>query len=66
MTRRSFKTGRTLVKVAIDVDMTEFPALKASFIVMGMVMSEEGVIVAASPLNLGVGDSDLCFLGQRG
>ena len=54
MARKSFKTGGTLIQVAVDVDVVEFPVL------------EVGFMVTASPPDLGMSDSDLFFFGQRG
>ena len=37
VTRRGFETDRALVKVAVDMDVSEFPALEAGFMVVGVV-----------------------------
>ena len=35
MARRSLKTGETVVQVAVDTDVTEFPALETGLMVSG-------------------------------
>ena len=64
MTGGSLETGGALIQVAVDVDMTEFPALEAGLVVAGMVTSEGCVVVAAGPPDFGVSDSNLFFIGQ--
>ena len=64
MTGGSLETDEALVQVAVDVDMTKFPALEAGFMVTGVVMSEGCVMVTASPPDFGVSDGGLFFFGQ--
>ena len=66
VTQRSFKTGGVLIEMPVDMDVSKFPALEAGLVVPGVILSEECVIVAASPPDFSVGDSNLLFLGQRG
>ena len=65
MTWGSLEAGRALVEVTIDVDMPKFPALKAGFMVSGVVTGKGCIVVAASPPDFGVSDSNLFFQGQR-
>ena len=60
----SLETGGALIQMAVDVDMTEFLALEASFMVMEMVTGEGHVIVTASPPDFSMGDSDFFLFGQ--
>ena len=61
----SLETGGALIQVAVDVDMTEFPALEAGLVVTGVVTGKGCVMVAASPPDFSASDSDF-FFGQRG
>ena len=54
------------VKMAVDADVTEFPALKAGLVVAGVIISEGGIMVTAGPPDFGVGEGDLFFFGQGG
>ena len=54
-----------MIEAIVDSDVSKFPALEAGFMVAGMAMSEGHIVVAASPPDLSVGDSDLFFLGQK-
>ena len=63
MARRSLETGGTFVKMAVDLDVTEFLALKAGLMIAGMVMSKGHVMIAASPPNFHVSDGNLFFFG---
>ena len=47
--------------MAVDVDVSEFPALKAGFMVVRVVMGE-GHVVAVSPSDFCVSDHILLFL----
>ena len=60
----SLETDGTFVEVTIDVDMTEFPALETGFIVVGRVMREGSIMVAASPPDFSVSDGNFFFFGQ--
>ena len=62
MTRGGFEKGGALVEMAIDVDVTELPALETGFMVAGVVTSKRHVMVAASPPDLGVSEGDFFFL----
>ena len=64
MIRGGPKTGEALVEATVDVDIPEFPALEAGFIVTWVVMDKRCVIVTAYPPDFGMGDSNLLFLGQ--
>ena len=60
-----FETGGTFVKMAVDMDVTEFPALEAGLVIVGVVTSKGCVMVTAGPPDFCASDSDLFFLGQR-
>ena len=60
------KTSRALVQVTVDTDMSKFSALKAGFVVMGVVTGEGHIVVASGPPDFGTSDGNLFFLGQRG
>ena len=64
MARQSLETSGALIKVAIDVDMTEFPALETDLMVAGMISSKGHVMVTASLPDFSVGDSNFLFFGQ--
>ena len=64
MPRRSLKTGGALVEVTVDTDVSEFPALKAGFVVIEMVTGKGCIIVATSPPDFGVSDGNFFFLSQ--
>ena len=66
MARRSLETGGALIEVAVNVDVAEFPALEAGFVITRVVMGKGCIVVAASPPDFSMGDSDFFFLGQRG
>ena len=66
MARGSLKAGGALVEVTVDVDVSRFPALKAGFMVLGVVIGKGCIIVATSPPDLSVSDNNLLFCGQRG
>ena len=65
MARGSLKTGRALVEVTIDVDVSEFPALEAGFIGLEVVTGKGGIIVAVSLPDFSVSDGSFFFFGQR-
>ena len=46
--------------------VSKFPALKAGFMIMGVIVGKGCVIIAASPSDFGVSNGNLLFLGQRG
>ena len=60
----SLKTGGTLVVMIVNVDVSEFPALEAGFVVSEMVTGEGGVIVTAGPPDFGVSDDGFFFFSQ--
>ena len=66
MARGSFETGGTFVQGAIDVDVSEFPALEAGFMVSGVISREGSIMVTAGPPNFGVFQGGFFFFGQRG
>ena len=61
----SLETCVALIKVAVDIDMTEFPALEAGLVVMRVVMGEGCIVITAGPPDFGVSDSNFFFFGQR-
>ena len=63
MARGSLKTGGALIEVAVDVDVSKFPALEVGIVVLGVVTSKGDIMVVASPVDFDVSDSDLLFLG---
>ena len=64
MTQRGFKAGGTLVKVTVNADMSEFPALKAGFIIVEVVTGKGCVMVTTCPSNLSAGKGVMFLLGQ--
>ena len=60
------ETGGAFVEGAVDVNVSEFPALEAGLVVTGMVARQGSVMVTAGPPNVGVFQGDLFFFGQRG
>ena len=50
----SLETGGAFVKGAVDVNVSELPALEAGFMVLGVVTGEGSVMVTASPPNFSV------------
>ena len=48
--------------MAVDIGVAKFPALKAGLMVMEVVMGKGGVVVAASPPDFSINNSDLLFL----
>ena len=66
MTQGCFKTSRALIEMAVDVNVAKFPALEAGLMITGMVIGKRCVVVAASPPDFSVSDSDLLLLGQGG
>ena len=63
VTGGGFKTDGA--KVAIDVEVVEFPALEAGFIVTGRVTGKGHVVVTVCLSDFSMGDSSLFFLSQR-
>ena len=66
MTRGGFETDGAFIEMAVDVDVTEFPALKAGFMVVRVVMIKGYVMVATGPPDFGVGEGSFFFLSERG
>ena len=64
MARGSLQTGGVLIQVAVDMDVSKFPVLKAGFVVIGVVTGEGYVMVTAGPPDFGTSDSDFFFFGQ--
>ena len=60
-----FKAGGALVQVAVDTDVSEFPALEAGFMIAGVITSKGYVMVTACPLNFSVSDGIFFFFSQR-
>ena len=52
--------------MTVNADVAKLLILEASLVVLGVVMSERHVIVAASPSDFGVGEGVVFFLSQRG
>ena len=53
------KAGGALVEMTVDMNVSEFPTLKAGLIVVGMVIGQRCIMITASPPDLGV-DEVLC------
>ena len=51
--------------MAVDANVTEFPALEAGFVIMGVVSGKGCIMVATGPSDFSTGDSNFFFLGQR-
>ena len=66
MARGGFETGGALIEGTIDADVSKFPALEAGFMVLGMVVRQRGVMVAASPPNFGAFQGGFFFFSQGG
>ena len=66
MTRGSLETGGAFIQGAIDMDMSELPALEAGFVVLRMVTGQGGIMVTASPPNVGLFQGDFLFFDQEG
>ena len=64
MARGSSETDGTLIQGAVDTDVPEFPALKAGFMILEMVMGEEGIMVAASPPDFCAFEGSFFVFGQ--
>ena len=62
MTWGSLKTGEALIEMAVDVDVSEFPALETGCVIMEVIVGEGYVVVTAGPPDFSVGDSSLLFL----
>ena len=60
----SLETGEALIQVAVNADMTEFPALEAGFMVLKVVMDEGCVMVATGPPDFCASDSNFFFFDQ--
>ena len=65
MARGGFETGEAFVEMAVNMNMTEFPALEVGLMVTRVVVGEEHVMITAGPPNFGVGDHGFFFLSQR-
>ena len=63
MARGSLETSRAFIKVAVDADVTKFPALEAGLMIVGVVLSERYVIVTAGPPDFGASEGNLFFFG---
>ena len=61
----SLETCGALVQMAVNVNVSKFPALETGFMVTGVVMNKGHIVVAAGLLDFYVSDG-YCFLfGQR-
>ena len=61
-----FETGGALIEGAVDMDVSEFPAVKASFVVTGMVTGQGDVVVTAGPPDISAFQGDFFFFSQGG
>ena len=66
MTGGPFEAGGTLVKRAVDADVSELPAVKAGFMVTGVVAGQGDVMVTAGPPDVGAFQGGLFFFSQWG
>ena len=66
MTGGPFETGGAFVEGTVDADVSKFPALEAGFMVMGVVTRQGGVVVTASPPDVGAFQGELFFFRQGG
>ena len=64
VTGGNLETGRALIKVVVDVDVTKLPALKVGFMIMEVVMSKGHIMITASPPDFDVGHGGFFFFGQ--
>ena len=64
MAQGSLEAGGALIEVAINVDVTKFPVLKAGLMVARMVMSERSTVITTSPPDFSVSKGGFFFLGQ--
>ena len=60
----SLEADGTLVQGAINMDVSEFPTLEAGFMISGVIMGEESIMVTAGPPDFGAFESGFFFLGQ--
>ena len=65
MARGSSETGGAFIQMAVDADVTKFPALETGFMITGVVTGEGYIMVTAGPPNFGVSDHSFFFFGQR-
>ena len=59
-----FETSGAFVEGAVDANVSEFPALEAGLMVSRVVTRQGGVMVTASPSNVGAFQGDFFFFGQ--
>ena len=62
----SLETSGALIEMAVDVDVTKFPALEAGFVITEMVTSEGCIMVTAGPPDFSASNSGFFFFGQGG
>ena len=63
MARGGPETDGVFVKVAVDANVTKFPALETGLMVTGVVTSEGYVMVTAGPPDFSVSEGDFFFFG---
>ena len=66
MARGSLETDEALVEVAVDADMAKFPALETGLVIVEVVLSQECVMVAASPPDFSASNGSFFIFGQGG
>ena len=54
-----------MIEMAVNTNIPKFSTLEADLMIMGMVTSKGCIIVAVSPPDFSMSDSNLFFLGQR-
>ena len=59
----SLEASGAFVKVAVDVDVTEFPALKTGLMIAGVVAGKGRIMVATGPPDFSASDRGLFFFG---
>ena len=64
--RGPLETSGAFVEGAVDVDVSEFPTLKTGFMVMRVILRQGGIMVTASPPDVGTFQDDFFFFGQWG
>ena len=62
MTRGGLETDGALIEMAVDMDVTELPALKAGLMIVRVVTSEGYIMVTASLPDFGAGEGNFFFL----
>ena len=63
MARGRLETGGAFIQGAVDMDVSELPALEAGFVVSGVVLGEGSIVVTASPPNVSAFQGDFFLFG---